>query len=84
MCGHSWSGAKASFARLVPPGSLLVTPPARRVVWHQQAWAGPALTAGMSGCHLLCRGFSCSHGFLLRSTVISGVGVLGGMLALSC
>jgi hypothetical protein len=34
----------------------------------------------MSGCHLLCRGFSCSHGFLLMSTMIRGVGVLGGML----
>lgn len=38
------------------------------------------LTAGMSGCHLLCRGFSCSHGLLLISTEIRGVGVLGGML----
>lgn len=36
-------------------------------------------TAGMSGCHRLWRGLACSHGFLLMSTVIRGVGVLGGI-----
>jgi hypothetical protein len=40
------------------------------------------LTAGISGCHLLCSGFSCSHGFLEMSTLIRGVGVRGGMLLL--
>jgi hypothetical protein len=40
------------------------------------------LTAGMSGCHLLCSGFSCSHGFLEMSTLMRGVGVRGGMLLL--
>ena len=38
------------------------------------------LTAGMSGCQRLCSGFSCSHGLFLMSTVMSGVGVRGGIL----
>lgn len=37
-------------------------------------------TGGMSGCQRLCRGFSCSHAFLVTSTVMRGVGVRGGML----
>ena len=42
------------------------------------------LTAGMSGCHLLCSGFSCSQAFLVMSTLMRGVGVRGAMLLLLC
>jgi len=41
-----------------------------------------ALTAGISGCHLLCKGFSCSHGLFVKSTEMRGVGVLGGIVVL--
>lgn len=39
------------------------------------------LTAGMSGCHRLCSGFSCSHAFFLTSTVIRGIGVFGAIMS---
>jgi hypothetical protein len=50
-----------------------------------QAGAPPVLppTAGMSGCHRLWRGTSCSQAGLEGSTVTTGIGVRGGIAGLS-